>query len=93
MKDPLIPLIRIYGASRISESIGRTSTDVAMLTVRPMYFPWEANIRIRFDGDQFNFTDVANLLQRVGEQVGIGEGRPDSKNSAGMGWGTFELKR
>ncbi|HAM40531.1 MAG TPA: hypothetical protein DCP69_04150 [Candidatus Omnitrophica bacterium] len=93
VKDPLIPLIRIYGASRISESIGRTSTDVAMLTVRPMYFPWEANIRIRFDGDQFNFTDVANLLQRVGEQVGIGEGRPDSKNSAGMGWGTFELKR
>jgi hypothetical protein len=28
---------------------------------------------------------------RVGIQVGICEGRPDSKNSAGMGWGTFKL--
>jgi hypothetical protein len=26
-----------------------------------------------------------------GMQVGIGEGQPDSKNSAGMGWGLFEL--
>jgi len=31
------------------------------------------------------------LLARVGMQVGIGEGRPDSKNSAGMGWGLFEV--
>jgi hypothetical protein len=31
-------------------------------------------------------------MHRVGAQVGIGEGRPDSKNSTGMGWGTFEIK-
>jgi len=24
-------------------------------------------------------------------QVGIGEGRPDSRDSAGLGWGTFKL--
>jgi ribosomal protein S17 len=42
--------------------------------------------------DQFKVQDVANLLSRVGEQVGICEGRPDSKNSAGMGWGTFQVK-
>jgi len=29
---------------------------------------------------------------RVGQQVGICEGRPDSKNSAGMGWGLFTLE-
>jgi hypothetical protein len=92
-KNPLISLIRIHGESQISEEIGRTATGVAMLIIRPMYFPWEANIRIRFDGDQFSYTDVANLLDRVGKQVGICEGRPDSKNSAGMGWGTFEIKR
>jgi len=28
----------------------------------------------------------------VGLQVGIGEGRPDSKNSAGMGWGMFTIE-
>jgi hypothetical protein len=27
----------------------------------------------------------------VGRQVGIGEGRPDSRNSCGMGWGLFEI--
>jgi hypothetical protein len=52
---------------------------------------WEAKVRIRFDGDQFTLTDVTNLLMRVGLQVGIGEGRPDSKMSTGMGWGMFEV--
>ena len=37
-------------------------------------------------------TDVTNLMQRVGMQVGIGEGRPDSRDSAGLGWGTFRLE-
>jgi hypothetical protein len=41
--------------------------------------------------DQFTPEDVANLMARVGMQVGIGEGRPDSKNSAGMGWGLFKI--
>jgi hypothetical protein len=36
-------------------------------------------------------TDMFNLISRVGEQVGIGAGRPDSKMSAGQGWGTFRL--
>jgi hypothetical protein len=36
-------------------------------------------------------TDVVNLISRVGLQVGIGEGRPDSKQSAGLGYGLFEI--
>ncbi len=52
---------------------------------------WEAKVRVTFDADQFSLTDVANLLHRVGKQVGIGEGRPDSRTSCGMGWGTFEV--
>jgi hypothetical protein len=39
----------------------------------------------------FSLDDISNLLMRVGLQVGLGEGRPDSKKSAGMGWGTFEI--
>jgi len=59
---------------------------------RPMWAEgWEAIVRIKFDADQFTFEDVANLLVRVGIQVGVGEGRPDSKTSTGMGWGTFEV--
>ena len=48
-------------------------------------------VRIRYDADMFAQEDIYNLMMRVGQQVGIGEGRPDSKNSAGMGWGLFDL--
>ncbi len=69
----------------------RNATGVVDIRSRPMWDEWEADVRIRFDADQFSLVDVTNLLSRVGMQVGIGEGRPDSKNSAGMGWGTFRL--
>ena len=32
-----------------------------------------------------------NLMARAGAQVGVGEGRPDSKTSAGLGFGTWEI--
>jgi hypothetical protein len=90
--NPLYHLVRIYGQSECTQIMGRTETGVAMLVIRPMYYPWEASLRIRYDADQFQLQDIANLLLRAGTQVGIGEGRPDSKNSAGMGWGLFTIK-
>jgi hypothetical protein len=70
----------------------RNETGVVDLRARAMWSPgWEAKIRIQYDADQFTLEDVANLLMRVGMQVGIMEGRADSKKSAGMGWGNFEL--
>lgn len=62
------------------------------LRARPMFAEgWEAKVRLRFDADILTLADVANLLTRVGLQVGIGEGRPDSKSSAGCGWGLFSV--
>lgn len=90
-KAPEFGLIRIYGKPRLFESIARVETGQAYVCVRPIYDEWNAIVRIRYDADQFTVGDVANLLARVGEQVGIGEGRPDSKNSPGMGWGTFRI--
>jgi hypothetical protein len=90
--EPEIPLIRIYGEPRRLESVAHVETGAAYITVRPCYDKWSAKPTIRFDADQFTLEDVTNLLARVGAQVGIGEGRPDSKNSAGMGWGMFRVK-
>jgi len=90
--EPQYGLIRIYGKPERTEMAARVETGAAYVTIRPMYQKWSAKLRIRFDGDMFSFEDVANLLARMGEQVGIGEGRPASKNSAGMGWGTFKIK-
>lgn len=90
--EPQIPLIRIYGDPVKQEDMARVETGQPYVTVRAAYHDWSAIIRIRFDVDQFTLQDVSNLLARVGLQVGIGEGRPDSKNSTGMGWGLFEIE-
>jgi hypothetical protein len=88
------PLIRITkGKPEYFESMVRNDNGSCDIRARPKWQPgWEATVRLTFDADQFTLDDVANLLMRVGLQVGIGEGRPYSKNSAGMGWGLFRLK-
>jgi hypothetical protein len=56
-----------------------------------MYSNWAARLRVRYDTDQFKVVDVLNLVSRCGLQVGIGAGRPDSKASAGCGFGLFQV--
>jgi hypothetical protein len=90
--EPQIPLIRILGKARRLDMWARVETGAAYMTIRPCYDEWAAKIKIRFDADQFSVDDVVNLLARAGEQVGICEGRPDSTNSVGMGWGTFRVE-
>lgn len=86
------PLVRITkGKPFRHDGFVRNQTGVADIRPRPMWKDWEALVRVSFDADQFTLEDVTNLLHRVGRQVGIGEGRPDSRNSCGMGWGTFTL--
>lgn len=90
-KEPQMPLIKIIGKSIKQEDMARVETGQPYVTVRAAYLNWQANVRIRWDADQFTTEDVTNLLSRVGMQVGLCEGRPDSKNSAGLGWGLFKL--
>jgi hypothetical protein len=90
-EEPQIPLVRIFGKPVKQEDMARVETGQPYVTVRAAYHDWTIKLRIRWDADQFTIDDVANLLARVGLQVGIGEGRPDSKNSAGMDWGLFEV--
>lgn len=85
------PMIKINGEPEQVIHPVRNATGVADLRVRAMWREWSAKVRIRYDADMFSLSDVANLLARAGKYVGIGEGRPDSKSSAGMGWGTFQL--
>ncbi len=92
-EEPQIPLIRIHADPVKQEDMARVETGQPYVTVRAAYHNWKARVQIRWDSDQFTLDDVTNLLARVGQQVGIGEGRPDSKNSAGMGWGLFEIER
>lgn len=85
------PLIRIYGESERSDMPTRNATGVFDIRIRPMWRQWYAEPVIYFDEDQFSVEDITNLLARAGQQVGLGEGRPDSKSSAGLGFGTFSV--
>lgn len=92
-EDDGTPLVKITkGKPLTHKGMVRLATGVADVRWRPIWHPgWEAEIKFKYDADMFTATDVANLLVRVGMQVGIGEGRHDSKKSVGMGWGTFEV--
>lgn len=90
------PLIRVTkGTPHLSKMIARNKNTGGCATViRPMWNPgWEAVLSIQFDGDQFSSNDVLNLITRVGLQVGIGCGRPDSRESVGLGFGTFRIDK
>lgn len=87
------PLVRLNAKEpERTEMATRNATGVVDIRVRPMWREWKAKVRLTFDGDQFTAQDVSNLLARAGLQVGIGEGRPFSKSSAGMGFGLFKIE-
>ncbi len=84
-------LVRLQGKPRMFEMAVRLASGVADIAARPMFEEWEADVTLKWDADAFSAEDVCNLLARAGVHCGIGAGRPDSKESAGMGFGTFEV--
>lgn len=96
-KHDWTPLIRIVGEPQYYESACRNADGSADLRVRARWpAGWTAMLRVMYDADMITLEGVANLLSRAGLTVGVGEGRPDSKKSAGMGgrgWGLFEVDR
>lgn len=88
------PLVKLKAdAPERNESLVRMNNTSTDIRIRPMWRTWGATVRVKWDADQFTLVDVVNLLDRAGLQVGIGEGRPDSKTSTGMGWGQFRVVR
>ena len=86
------PLVRLTeGVAEQWIAPTRNATGVIDLRSRPMYRQWATTLRIRYDAGMLTDADIVNLISRVGMQVGVGEGRPDSKNSAGLGFGLFEI--
>jgi hypothetical protein len=87
-----MPLVRIKGVPGMFTLPCRNADGSTDIHPRPIWKPgWSAVVRIRWDADMFSQEDVVNLLVRAGVQVGIGAGRPDSRNSAGLGFGTFQV--
>jgi len=87
-----VPLVHLNGTWERMDMHTRNATGVVDIRVRPMWREWNINLRVKYDADQFTLSDVSNLLMRAGMQVGLGEGRPDSKSSNGLGFGTFIIE-
>jgi hypothetical protein len=88
-----LPLVKITKGEPIRHTMyARPKLGGVDIRVRPMWLEgWQAKLNMRWDADQFSADDIFNLVNRVGEQVGIGEGRYDSRDSAGLGWGCFRV--
>lgn len=86
-----VPLVLITrGEPKQDERPVRLKSGVIDIRPRPMWAPgWQARVTIQWNMRAFSLTDVTNLLACMGLQVGVGEGRPDSKDSPGCGWGRF----
>lgn len=92
-RDEGTPLVRIISDAppERTESLVRNDNGGADIRIRPMWRDWSAAVTVEFDADMITPDSVVNLLDRAGRQVGVGEGRPFSKNSVGQGWGTFQV--
>jgi hypothetical protein len=86
------PLVRIHGEPKRRDMHVILANGAPDVLPRAFFDDWYIDLTLRWDADQFSANDVINLLMRVGVQVGIGAGRPDSTNSTGMGWGTFDVE-
>lgn len=83
------PLVRINGNPEMCVDPVRNANGSIDLRPRVMFREWKMTVRIRFDEDQFSPSDVINLMIRVGQQNGLGEGRPNGTNGNGTGNGLF----
>jgi hypothetical protein len=86
------PLVKIEGKPEKFTTFVRLANGAPDIKTRGRWTKWSINLKVEFDLDMFATEDVANLLQRVGRQVGIGAGRPFSKTSCGQDWGRFALR-
>jgi hypothetical protein len=89
------PLVKLYSEEEPQTPIMAVrNADLSVdLRCRPVWSPgkWSFNLRVRFDKSFISANGLINLLSRAGKQVGIGEGRPDSKKSGGLGYGLFTI--
>lgn len=87
-----LPLFKIYGEWEMNIGPARNDDGSMDLRSRPLWNEWHADIAFCYDAGLLTEQSIANLLYRAGRQVGIGEGRPDSRNSSGFGFGLFKIE-
>jgi hypothetical protein len=77
-------LVRVAGEPQMREDMVRLSMGVSDLRYRAEFFPWRAQIVVRFNEDLLSPEQIVNLLNVSGFAVGIGEWRPERDGQMGL---------
>lgn len=88
-----MPLVKIRtGKPERFQRVGWNANGTPDIRMGPRWVDWSVKLRLRWSASQFQIEDIYNLVNLAGDHVGIGSGRPLSKNGTGCGWGTFKIK-
>ncbi len=79
-------LVKIIGEPKMREDMVRVqmTTDIRY---RGEFFPWAADLTIRYNENAVSVAQIANMLNVAGFSIGVGESRPE-RNGA---WGMFHV--
>lgn len=91
-RDNGLPLVLLEGSEpRTFVSAVKNTSGTRDLRYRPYFEPgWRATFTLCYDSDTVSEGDLKELLEKAGMNVGIGDGRPLSPNSPGLGFGRFK---
>lgn len=85
-------LVRIFGEPQMHRAMVRVGMGVADVRYRPIYTPWRAVVKVRFNAGVISADQVVNLIQLAGMSEGICEHRPSSPKSATGTFGCFQIE-
>lgn len=86
--DSLVPIQAPEPTVRADVGRNPNARSAAVVIHRPQYWPWAADIPIRFDLGRYTTQDIANMLQVAGMAIGVGDARPEK---CALAMGRFDV--
>jgi len=71
----------------VREDIVRIGANQTDIRYRPQFDEWRVKITAEIDSELLTMQDIANLVNRAGFSVGVGEWRPEKSGE----YGRFEI--
>jgi len=73
-----------YKKQKINEAIGRIGRNIPMVTFRPEFEDWSAELPIKYNASQVTPQQIVALANLAGFHIGVGDWRPQKSGSYGM---------
>jgi len=77
-------LVPIVGPPVMREDMVRIGMGTADIRYRPEFWPWEADLVVRYNAKSLSLEQIVHLFNQGGFSVGVGEWRPQKDGQYGM---------